>query len=1231
MSHGKTDQQYIDTVHNLSRFCLEFRSICWLGLIMSLLWGWYGYHKMPQRKDPDVPVRKAKIMTPWPGNSAQKVEQLVSRKIEETLAQNNLLAKVESTSTPGLSEITIEIDENRGDDPVKVWTDVKIKLDKITDLPEGAGPINFNTDFGDTLALMLTVASPKYSPQEVALIGKPIQGHLIKSRAKFQKAGQQRATLLYLFAKQQSLFLVRQAFDRFLSMGEAQKVFMDAHIIEGEDYIAIDFATDRDDKALMSFVHLFVEENIKVAEIHPDAWQPVLVRDPAQTVTAMQAVAGDKYSYRDLDNYTERIEERLRAVPSATKVDRVGVLDERIFLAYSQERLASYGMSVAGLANILKARNISGASGTQDTNQGTEVRINTAGEFTSEKQIGDVVVTQSNGNPVYLRDLVNVIRAYDAPPRFLTFLTSKDKNDSWIRTRANIVTVQMRPGLNINRFGEECDAALVEIKKELPADLIIVKTSDQPQQVRESVGLFNKCLEEAVELVVLVSWIGFWEWRSALLMALAIPITLAMTFAFMFMLHLDIQQVSVASLIIALGLLVDDPVVAGDAIKHSLAAGHDRKTAAWLGPTKLATAILYATITNIVAYLPLMLIQGDTGRFLYSLPLVIACSLVASRLSSMTFIPLLGYYILRPVAEPGPEVLRTRFPYKYYYNFAAWCVDHRWKVLGTSFLILAAGLGMAKQLKTQFFPKDLQYMFFSNNYLPSDKTLRATDEKTKEIEKVMLDNIPKDKLSFLTTFDGGGAPRFWSTLDPESPKLNFSMVVITVNDKHVTPSLVGPVDRGLTENVAGVLADVRQLESGKPVGTPVSVTLYGREDDMLGLQKAAQKVKELMLTIPGAARIRDSWGESLMTLDVQIDADRANLAGLTNSDVAQSMAAALNGQTLTNLREGHRQIPITARMRMDERTQIQNLKNLYVYSQDGKKKVRLDQVATVKMVMQPQTICRENYHRSIDVGCFTSEGYLASEVFKVFEPKMNALTEELKAQGITWEVGGEAKEQKSGFVNLAVVLLISVTMIYIALLSQFKNVVKPLVVFAAIPYGMVGAIGGLWLMKAPFGFMAFLGCASLVGVIVSHVIVLFDYIEEMHAHGEDMRDSLLHAGIARLRPVFITVGATVIALFPLAKSGGPLWEPLCYTQIGGLCVATMVTLVLVPVIYTICVLDLKVLKWDTPAPEAQPPALPPVEKPAAALTAPEAPEPAAIEDEVVPSGESDDSGSETNE
>lgn len=1178
---------------------MDYKGIAWLGLLFTLLWGWFGYHTMPQRKDPDVPVRKAKIITPWPGNSAEKVEQLVTRRIEEVLAQNNLLSSVKSVSRAGLSEITIEIDENRGDDPVKVWTDIKIKLDKINDLPDGVGAINFNTDFGDTLALMLTVASPRLTSAEVQQRAVPIEAAIrqARSRARLQ---QERFTVVYIFAPQQSLFLVKQAFDRYAAFARSRKLLDDPVLIEGPDYLGLDFSTARPEAEIKQAIQDFVQQHIKVAEVHPDAWPAVVIADPGQVQQRLLEVAGDKYSYRELDNYTETIEERLRTVGPATKIDRVGVLEERVFLLFSQERLASYGMSVANLANVLKARNTSGAAGSQETNQGTTVRVNTGGEFTSEKEIGDVVVSQSGGSPVYLRDLVNVIRAYESPPRYLTYLTYKDTQGHWVRSRANVVTVQMRPGRNIHDFGREVEAALEEVRRQLPPDLIIVRTSDQPQQVRESVAHFNKCLEEAVVLVVLVSLVGFWEWRSAVLMALAIPITLAMTFAFMSLLQLDIQQVSVASLIIALGLLVDDPVVAGDAIKHSLAADHPPKTAAWLGPTKLATAILYATVTNIVAYLPLMLIAGDTGRFLYSLPLVIGSSLVASRISSMTFIPLLGYYLLRKVPEPTPYELRKKAPYKWYFAFASWCVDHRWKVLSGSMVLLLLGGLAAGQLKTQFFPKDLQYMFFTNLYLPSDKTLSATDAKAREAEKVLLETIPNDKLSFLTTFLGGGAPRFWSTLDPESPKLNFGMIVATVEDKHLTPGLIGPVDQGLSERVAGVRADVRQLESGKPVGTPVAVSLFG--DDIAQLQAAADQVKALLRDIPGARRIRDNWAESLLTLDVQIDPDRANLAGITNADISQSMAAALNGTEVTRLRDGHRRIPVVVKMRMDERTQLQDLRNLYVYSHDGSRKVRLDQVATVAMVMQPQTLCRENFSRALEVGCFPAEGVMASEIFAQLEPKLKELAPKL--QGVRIEIGGEAKEQKKGFKNLALVLLISVTMIYVALLSQFKNVIKPLVVFAAIPYGMVGAIVCLWVMGTPFGFMAFLGCASLVGVIVSHVIVLFDYIEEMHAHGEAMRDALLNAGIARLRPVFITVGATVIALFPLAKGGGPLWEPLCYTQIGGLMVATLVTLVLVPVLYTVCVKDLKILHWDEPAPPAENPPAPPESEVAATPEAP---------------------------
>src|SRR5262249_25858693 len=293
--------------------------------------------------------------------------------------------------------------------------------------------------------------------------------------------------------------------------------------------------------------------------------------------------------------------------------------------------------------------------------------------------IGDVMVgAGSAGSPIYLRDLVTVVRSYDSPAQFLNFLTRRGPDGSLRRHRAVTLAVQMRSGEQIGKFGKVVDAALAELKTRLPEDLILARTSDQPLQVEENVHLFMNSLYEAIVLVVVVSLIGFWEWRSALLMACSIPITLAMTFGLMHLCGIDLQQVSIASLIIALGLLVDDPVVAGDAIKRSLAVGHPPVIAAWLGPTKLATAIMFATVTNIVAYLPFLLLTGDNGKFMFSLPVVIGCSLLASRLVSMSFIPLLGYYLLKPKAEPSMEERRKTGFAAFYYRLGTRAIEHRW-------------------------------------------------------------------------------------------------------------------------------------------------------------------------------------------------------------------------------------------------------------------------------------------------------------------------------------------------------------------------------------------------------------------------------------------------------------------------------------------------------------------------------------------------------------------------
>lgn len=1195
MAHGKSDSEIIQHTHNTARFFVETRQISWVMLIATILWGIYGYFNMPQRKDPDIPMRVAVALTPWPGSSAERVEQLVSKKVEAKIAENSSVTKIESISRTGVSVVYVELDEKLKD-PSKDLDDIGLRLAAVNDLPDGAGPINFMRDFGDTSALMLTVASPKVGETEIHIRAERVRKAIQDARSK-RSAPPRAFTLVTCYPPAIDQKLILRSLELFMKYAAETRTLQNLQILSGSGFMAIDGDSPMSDQELVSYAMQFAKERLKVSEFHPDGWELVAIRDPAETEARLATVAGDKYSYKQLDQFTDLMEKTLRTIPIVSKVSRSGILQETVFLNYSQPRLAAYGLQTSQLPNLLKSRNIILAGGILEA-EGKNLIIDPSGEFKNEKEIGDVLVSNTqNGSPVYLRDMVDITRSYDLPARYLNFYNWKDANGNWHRSRAITLSVQMRAGQQIAEFGKAVDATLAELRTRLPEDLVMARTSDQPLQVEESIGLFMNSLMEAVVLVVLVSLIGFWEWRSALLMALAIPITLSMTFGMMKVLGVDLQQVSIATLIIALGLLVDDPVVAGDAIKRDLALGHSPVIAAWLGPTKLATAILYATITNIAAYLPFLFLTGDTGKFMYTLPIVITCSLVSSRLVSMTFIPLLGYYILRPKSEPSVHERRQKGFAAWYYRIGRMAIEHRWKTLALSFVFLVFGGVLFTHLKQEFFPKDLSYLSYVDVWLPEDAPLSATAETALEVEHVILETAekygkehpengkPAEVLKSLTTFLGGGGPRFWFSVSPELQQLNYAQIIIQVKNKHDTGHLVGMLQDELSARIAGARVDVRQLESGSAVGIPVQIRISG--EDIPTLRSIAQEVKAAFRSLPAAGRVRDDWGAESFSVQLQIDPDRANLAGVSNMDVANATAVAINGYPVTHLREGDKQIPVVVRLRMDERAQMGDIKSLYVYSQTGPQKVPITQVSSLKYGMITEKLRRRDQFRTITVSCIPLGEALPYDVMTQVRPKLMEIQKNLPP-GYRLEIGGEEEDQKKGFADLVTVLAISATMIFLALVIQFKHAVKPFIVFAAIPYGMVGALIALWIMGSPFGFVAFLGIVSLVGVIVSHVIVLFDFIEEAHERGEPLEEALLDAGIVRLRPVLITVGATVIALFPLAAHGGPLWEPLCYAQVGGLTVATFITLILVPVIYAIFVLDLKLVRWESM--HAEPPA-----------------------------------------
>ena len=1181
-AHHSSDSEMIAKIHNTARFCVENRQIAWVLLLGTIAWGIFGYLKMPQRKDPDVPAKQAKVITQWPGASAEKVEQLVTRSIEKTIATNSNVSRVESVSRTNVSEITITLSNNLKSTG-QTLDDIGERLAGIKDLPQGAGPINYQRDFGDTATLLLTVASPKTGPAELDVRAEAIRKAIDGARP---VPAVNRAAVVFCFPPKGDKRLILLGATQFAQYLQLSDHGRDAKVIDGPGFVGVDAQSSADDQTILATLRTFMSDRYHANELHPDSWQPFVVRDTAEIGSKLRAVSGEKYSYRELDDFTDMMEKallgterKLDGPPLVAKVNRTGVLSEKVYLLYSQERLASYGLKPENLQNILSARNITAAGGQIDLT-GKSVAISPSGEFHSEQEIGGVTIGSTPyGTPLYLRDVVDITRAYDNPPSYLEYHRFKDVEGQWQRTRSISLSVQMGSGQQIAHFAKAVDKTLDDLKACLPKDLIVARTSDQPEQVEENVDLFMDALYEAIALVVVVSLIGFWEWRSALLMALSIPITLLMTFGMMYTCGIDIQQVSIATLIIALGLLVDDPVVAGDAIKRDLASGNRSIVAAWLGPTKLARAIMYATVTNIVAYLPFLLLSGSTGQFLYSLPITITCSLVASRLASMTFIPLLGYYLLKPKAEPSIEERRRHGFAAAYYRIGQFAIAHRWPVLIASFGILALGGFFGSNLRKQFFPKDLSHLAYISVTLPDDAPFALTDATAKKVEEIteQLSAEQHRSLESLSTSVGGGGPRFWYSLSPEPRHANYAQVIMLFKDKHDTSEILAPLQRRLSREVAGARIDVRQLESGDAVGLPVQIRVSG--DDSATIRDIAGRVKNTLRSIPIAARVRDDWGEDRFNADLAIDPDRANLAGVTNLDVAQASSAAMNGYQVSTLREKNKQIPIVARLRPDERVRLDDLSNLYVYASGGTQKVPLRQISKIEYSLRNDVIARRNQVRTITVSAAPQENVLASEIIKAAKPQLDSISQSLPP-GYRVEIGGEHEKQVQGFGELAMVLLISVSLIFLALTFQFNSAVKPMIVFAAVPYGAVGALAALWIMGAPFGFMGFLGIVSLVGVIVSHIIVLFDFIEEKHAEGEPFQMAVLDAGIMRLRPVLITVGATVIALFPLAMHGGPLWEPMCYAQIGGLIAATFITLLLVPVIYSIFVLDLKLIKWS---------------------------------------------------
>jgi len=1206
-----------------SQYFVYKRPIAWTLLIFTMLWGVYAYRAMPQRQDPLIQIRSGLVMTVYPGAEAVEVEQEVSRKVEKKLAENPAVEHVRSVSRQGLSVVFVDLYDTT-QNAEAIWQDLDNKLAAMTDLPAvGGQPLRprLDKDFGDTYAVMLTLSSPPVSDLEVeqraALIGRKI-AEVRASRPEALRGRRYSGVLVHPSTVDRGLVdrLGHALLDDLAARGFAE----DGRYVDMLGAGVVDFRLPegRDETGLRFAVERWSETTLAAGLGHPDVWPGVLVGRPEDLADELkqrcQAEPGGvaRYSYEELHRFADLIQDRLRQSPKVGKIEQLGVVDEAVYLYFSNRRLGTYGMDPGSLAQRLAQRNINQPGGTVELPRQSLV-VKPSGKLHGESEIGDLVVDTRDGVPLYLRDLVEVVRGYEDPPRTLNFRSrkfdaahpptslvppperpraghgghgaAKDEGGAegprqlWT-TRAITLAVRHVKGTQIAEFDHDVDAALASLRGALPDDLAIERTSDEPERVERKIDQFKDCFMEAVVIVVVVALL-FMEWRSALLVALSIPITLAMTLGMCHMLGVDMQQVSIAALIIALGLLVDDPVVAGDAINREMAHGVPRDVAAWLGPQKLSRAILYATVTNCVAFLPLLLVSGAVGEFIWSLPVVVTASLVASRIVSMTFIPMLGYYMLRGqhgmeagLAEGGKG---SRFA-RIYNGFSELCMEHKWASLAACLVVLGAAMSLLPLIGSAFFPKDLHTAFTVDLFLPEGTSLRQTKaEAMKAIEAI--DGLAGRDVEAYTTFVGAGGPRFWLSVVPEQPASNYAQVMVHTRNTWLTEILANRLKRELPPLVSAARVHVQQLESGPPIGIPVQVRLQG--PDVATVRRLGEQIKGFMREFPGTESIQDDWGPEYLQIGVRVDPDRANVAGISHQDVAAVTNGGLSGLVTTTIRERDRLIPVMLRLRPDERGRMEDMKTMNVFGARDNVRVPLDQIATFRTELVSPKVCRRDHERCMTVKCDAVPGVLPSKVVDHLDAKLREASKSWPA-GYHYSFGGEKEEQEKGFSSMSVAMIASVLAIYLALVLQFNSLTKPLVVFAAVPFGMVGGLMGLLLFNVPLGFFALLGLSSLAGVIISHVIVLFEYIEEAHERGEPLRRAVIDAALVRLRPVLVTVLATVGGLIPLVIKGGPLWEPLCYVQIMGLLIATLVTKVVVPVLYVLFVEDFKLIRWAEP-------------------------------------------------
>src|SRR6478672_11580185 len=880
---------------------------------------------------------------------------------------------------------------------------------------------------------------------------------------------------------------------------------------------------------------------------------PVVNDEFSDVDSILYMMTGDGADYAQLKKAAEGMRQRLLKVSGVTKVDLYGAQDERIFVEFSHAKLATLGITPQALFDSLAKQNNVTPAGTVETSA-QRVPLRVTGALDGAKAVAETPV-ESNGRVFRLGDIATVTHGFVDPPSFVVRQEGKPA------LGIGVVTTK---GANILELGKEVEKATADFMKAVPRGIEVEQIADQPKVVEHAVGEFVHSFIEALAIVLFVSFVAL-GWRTGIVVAMSVPLVLAIVFIVMNAMSLDLHRITLGALIIALGLLVDDAIIAVEMMVVKMEQGWDRVRAASFAWDSTAFPMLTGTLVTAAGFLPIGFANSAVGEYAGGIFWVVAIALLASWVVAVVFTPYIGVKLLPNFKKLAPghdphEIYETRM-YRALRRVIEWCVKRRLTVVVATAGIFVLSILAFGHVQQQFFPLSERPELFFQLRLPAGTAFGTTLESVKRAEAMLKND---NDIATYTAYVGRGSPRFWLGLNPQLPDEAFTEIVILSKDVEARERIKARLEKAVAD---GALSEARvrvdRFNFGPPVGFPVQFRVIG--PDAKKVRDIAYRVREVMRADDKVIDPHLDWNEQAPYLKLVVDQDRVRAMGLTPQDIAQSLSMLISGVAVTTVRDGIEKVAVVARAVPSERLDLAHIDDLSLYSRNGVA-VPLSQIAHVEYGHEEPIMWRLNRDMAITVRSDVVDGVQPPDVTNAIWPKLQSIRDSLEP-AYRIEIGGAIEESQKGNASIFVLFPLMIFVMLTLLMIQLQSISRLILVFLTEPLGIVGASLGLNVANQPFGFVALLGLIALAGMIMRNAVILVDQIESDVNHGSTRGDAIVEATVRRARPATLTALAAILAMIPLSRSA--FWGPMAVTIMGGLFVATFLTLLFLPSLYAL--------------------------------------------------------------